>query len=174
MFGSRQRAGAHVGVALAHLLEQREHHGDGGLGDAEAVGLGRRMAHQDPEVGRRLDVHVVHADRVFRDDAQPLRGFHDAAADRCVADRGAHQCHGVARGGNERVLVLAARLLPGRVAEGKLVAGLFEQVQGFSRFLAAGIDQHLGLRHGLFLAYFAENASNTLPAIPSRARSRSS
>ena len=30
-------AGAHVGVALAQLLEQRQHESDGGLGDAEAV-----------------------------------------------------------------------------------------------------------------------------------------
>jgi hypothetical protein len=105
------------------------------------------MTYQDAEVGRGLDVDVVHAHRVLRDDAQALRSFHDAAADGRVADRGAHQRHDIACGGSERVLVLAARQLPGGVAEAELAAGSLEQVEAFAWFLAAGIDKHLGLRH---------------------------
>src|SRR5262247_4738476 len=65
-------AGAHIGVALGDFLEQRQHEGDGGFGDAEAVGFGRRVANHDAEIGGGLRVHVVDADSVFGDDAQAL------------------------------------------------------------------------------------------------------
>src|SRR2546422_10681101 len=52
------------------------------------VGFGRAMGDQDSQIGRRLDVDVVGADREFGDDPQPVRALHDALADRRVADGG--------------------------------------------------------------------------------------
>src|SRR2546422_5584071 len=46
------------------------------------VGFGRAMGDQDSQIGRRLDVDVVGADREFGDDPQPVRALHDALADR--------------------------------------------------------------------------------------------
>jgi hypothetical protein len=59
----------HVGVALGDFLQKRKHECDGRLGNAEAVGLSRRVAHHDAELGRGIGVYVVDADRIFRDDA---------------------------------------------------------------------------------------------------------
>ena len=141
-------AGADVGVALAQLLEQRQHEGDGGLGDAEAVGLGRRVAHHHAEVGRRFGVDVIDADRVFRDHAQALRRLHDAAADRGVADRRAHQRDRVAGGFHHLVLhVAGARQLPLVLAEDDLAAQAFERLDGLGRLLAPRENQNLGLGH---------------------------
>ena len=102
-------AGAHVGVALAQLLQRREHHRHRGLGDAEAIRLGRRVADHDAEIGGGVGIDVVDADGVFGDDAQPLRGLHDAPADGSVPHRGAHQRNGVARGVDHGVFMGSAR-----------------------------------------------------------------
>ena len=75
-------AGAHVGVALLHLLEEREHEGHGGFSHSEAVGFCRRVTHHDAELGGGVGVDIVDADAVFCDDAQPLGGLHHAPADR--------------------------------------------------------------------------------------------
>ena len=87
----------HVGVALGDSFQQRKHECDGRLGNAEAVGLGRRVAHHDAKLGRGIGVYVVDADRILRDNAQPLRRLHDPPADRSVAYRRAHERHGAAR-----------------------------------------------------------------------------
>ena len=140
-------ARAHISVALGDLLQQRQHEGDGGFGDAEAVRFGRRVAHHDAELGRGFRVHVVDADGIFRDDAQPLRSLHDAPADRRVTDRRAHQRHRVARRLHHGLLVRGARQLPRALAENELAAQTFERGDGLRRFLARGKDQDCGLGH---------------------------
>jgi hypothetical protein len=102
------------------------------------------MAHHDAEVGGGVGVHVV-ADRYFCHDAQPLRGAHDAAADRRVAHRRAHQRHRFARGFHHGILVVGARHLPVAVAEGDLATRAFERTDGFRRLLARGEDQDFRL-----------------------------
>ena len=136
---------AHVGVAVGELLEQRQHHRHRGLGDAEAVRLGRRVADHDAELGRGFGVDVVDADGVFGDDAQPLRRLHHAAADRGVAHRGAHQRHAVARLRHHVVLVMRARQLPVAVADHDLAAEPLDRLDGLGRLLARGEDQDFRL-----------------------------
>ena len=108
---------AHIGVALCDSLQQRQHEGDGGFGDAEAIGFGRRVADHDAELGCGVRVHIIDADRVFGDDAQALRGLHDAPADRGVAHGRAHERNRVARRLHDGLFVRQARQLPGVVAE---------------------------------------------------------
>ena len=139
-------AGADVGVALAQLLEQRQHEGDGGLCHAEAVGLGRGVAHHDAEVRRRLGVDVIDADRIFRHHPQALRGLHDPPGDRGVADRGAHQSDHVAGGFHDLVFHIAgARELPLILAEHDFAAQVFQRLDGLRRLFATGENQNLGL-----------------------------
>ncbi len=141
-------AGAHIGVALADFFQDRQQHRHCGLGHGEAVGFGRRMADQNSKVRRRLDIHVVDADGVFGDDAQPLRRLHDAAADGSLADRGAHERDRLARGGGEGVFVRAARQLPGPIADRDLAAGAFKRREDGLRLLTRREDQNFRLRHG--------------------------
>jgi hypothetical protein len=139
--------GAHVGVALGDFLQQRQHEGNGGFGDAEAVGFGRRVADHDAELGCGFRVHVIDADGVFGDDAQPLRGLHDPPADRGVAHGRAHERDRVARRLDDGVFVDGAWQLPGAVAEDELAAHAFKRVDGLRRLLARGKDQDFRLRH---------------------------
>jgi hypothetical protein len=139
--------GAHVGVALGDFLQQRQHEGNGGFGDAEAVGFGRRVADHDAELGRGFRVHVIDADGVLGDDAQSLRGLHDPPADRGVAHGRAHERDRVARRLDDGVFVDGAWQLPGAVAEDELAAHAFKRVDGLRRLLARGKDQDFRLRH---------------------------
>src|SRR5205823_14908597 len=59
-------------VALPHLLEHREHGGDRALGDSAPVRFRGAVRDQDTQLRRGLDVDVVRADRVLRDDAKPV------------------------------------------------------------------------------------------------------
>jgi hypothetical protein len=143
----RHFPGAHVGVALGDFLQQRQHEGNSGFGDAEAVGFGRRVADHDAELGRGFRVHVIDADGVFGDDAQALRGLHDPPADRGVAHGRAHERNRVARRLDDSVFVDGAWQLPGAVAEDELAAHTFKRVDGLPRLLARGKDQNFRLRH---------------------------
>jgi hypothetical protein len=119
-------AGLDRGVALLELLEHGEDHRHGALGDAVAVRLGRRVAHQNAELGRRLDVDIVSADRAFGDDAQVRVGLHDPAGDRARPDRGADQGLGVLRVSDHLVFIVALRRMPVGPALGQFAAVLLE------------------------------------------------
>ena len=79
------------------------------------------------EIGGGFGVHVIDANAVFRDHPQPLRGLHDAAGDRRVANGRTHERDRVARRCHHLVLVLAARHLPFEVAEHDLAAELLDR-----------------------------------------------
>ena len=105
------------------------------------------MADHHAELGRGFRVHVVDADSIFRDDAQPLRGLHDAPADWSVAHGRAHERDRVARRLDDGIFVGRARQLPGTVAEDELAAHAFKRVDGLGRLLARGKDQNFRLGH---------------------------
>jgi hypothetical protein len=105
------------------------------------------VAHHDPKLGRGFRVDVVDADRVFRDDAQPLRGLHDPPADRSVAHRRAHERNRAARCLDHCIFMLAAGQLPGAVAEHELAAQSFKRVDGLGWLFARGKDENFRLGH---------------------------
>ena len=108
-------------------------------------GFGRRVANHDAELGGGVGVDVIDADGVFGDDAQTLRGLHDAPADRGVAHGGAHERNRVTRRLHDGLFVRRARQLPVAVAEDEFAAQAFERVDGLRRFLARGKDQDFRL-----------------------------
>ena len=63
-----RRAPADEAVALGDPAQQREHQADGELGRRAREHV-RRVRDDDPARRGRLEVDVVHADRVVRDDA---------------------------------------------------------------------------------------------------------
>ena len=139
---------AHIGIALADLLEQGQHEGHRGLGDAEAIGFRRRVADHDAELGGGVGIDVVDPDGVFGDDAQPLRGLHDPPRDGGVAHGGAHQGDRIARRFGHCIFVGAARQLPIAIAEDELTTEAFERRDGLRWLFARGEDQNFRLGHG--------------------------
>src|SRR5690606_19755034 len=59
------------------------------------------MRHEDAERGRRVEIDVVDADRVLRDDAKLRKRLEDLAIDEAAAERRADERRGIRRGGEQ-------------------------------------------------------------------------
>src|SRR5207253_2969881 len=112
--------------------------------------LGRAVAHQDPHLGRRLDVDVVDADRVLRDDPELGLALHDLAADRHVADGCAHERVSPLSHPDQLGLAVALRGIPRRLAEAKLASLGLEPPVRVACFLDRSENEHLrGAHHAV-------------------------
>ncbi len=151
--GIAPQALLHRQVALARLLERRKHHRHGALGDAAPVRFGRRVRDQHAVLGRGRDVDVVDSDRILGDDAEIGRGLDDFARDGAGADRGTLERDRSLGHPAHPVFVVTLGIVPRRLAEDELAAGVFQLPVRLTRRIGRRENQNLQTRHSGRLPY---------------------